>query len=389
MQIDKRRLQTIKRTLKHALAAIILVLSFAAPVAAGPFEDAGAALNRGDYATALRLIRPLADQGNANAQVNLGQMYVSGVGVPQDYVRAHMWFTLAAAQGEVHAQYDLGIMYENGQGVSQNYAEALKWYRKAADQGEAHAQYNLGIMYGKGQGVPQDYVRAHMWFNLSAAQGNQEAAKYRDIVAQKMTAPQIAEARKRGCTSPPKFDSQIQNYFCRLADGISCRISDYAELKKQYALGDLVREIEQLLKYDKDKPLIILRALSYVYLYAYFFYELKESEDVLQKGTTFIKVIEKATAPRFFSPRGRKVPENFKEAYDSFKKQVPVLEAAHPLVRFNLERADNYDLHAKIITDNTHQLDYLFSSIGASVPPAIFLLLHYMDTVVVPWNSES
>ena len=273
--------------------------------------------------------------------------------------------------------------------MAQDYAEAVKWYRLAADQGAPNAQSNLGLMYGKGQGVPQDYVRAHMWFNLSAAQGNQEAAKYRDIVAQKMTAPQIAEARKRGCTSPPKFDSQIQNYFCRLADGISCRISDYAELKKQYALGDLVREIEQLLKYDKDKPLIILRALSYVYLYAYFFYELKESEDVLQKGTTFIKVIEKATAPRFFSPRGRKVPENFKEAYDSFKKQVPVLEAAHPLVRFNLERADNYDLHAKIITDNTHQLDYLFSSIGASVPPAIFLLLHYMDTVVVPWNSES
>jgi TPR repeat protein len=150
----------MKRTLKHALAAIILVLSFAAPVAAGPFEDAAAALGRGDYATALRLIRPLADQGNANAQVNLGQMYVSGVGVPQDYVRAHMWFNLAAAQGEVHAQYDLGIMYENG------------------------------------QGVPQDYVRAQMWFNLSVAQGAQEAVKNRNIFAQRMTPAQIAEAQK-------------------------------------------------------------------------------------------------------------------------------------------------------------------------------------------------
>jgi hypothetical protein len=55
-------------TLKHAFAAIVLVLSFATPVAAGPFEDAVAAHGRGDYATALRLFRPLANQGNVKAQ---------------------------------------------------------------------------------------------------------------------------------------------------------------------------------------------------------------------------------------------------------------------------------------------------------------------------------
>jgi Sel1 repeat len=71
----------------------------AVPVTAGPFEDAVAAHGRGDYATALRLWRPLADQGNAHAQFNLGAMYANGQGVPQDYVRAHMWFNLSAAQG--------------------------------------------------------------------------------------------------------------------------------------------------------------------------------------------------------------------------------------------------------------------------------------------------
>ena len=89
----------MKLALKHAIAAILLMLSFAAPVAAGPFEDAVAAHGRGDYATALRLWRPLADQGNAHAQFNLGAMYANGQGVPQDYVRAHMWFNLSAAQG--------------------------------------------------------------------------------------------------------------------------------------------------------------------------------------------------------------------------------------------------------------------------------------------------
>jgi TPR repeat protein len=86
-------------TLKHVAAAIILVLGFAPPAAAGPLEDADAALKRRDYATAVRLNRPLAEQGNANAQYNLGTFYDNGLGVPQDKVRAYMWFSLSAAQG--------------------------------------------------------------------------------------------------------------------------------------------------------------------------------------------------------------------------------------------------------------------------------------------------
>jgi TPR repeat protein len=89
----------MKHTLKHAMAAVLLVLSFAEPLAAGPLDDADAALKRRDYANAVRLIRPLAEQGNANAQYNLGVFYDNGLGVPQDKVRAYMWFTLSAAQG--------------------------------------------------------------------------------------------------------------------------------------------------------------------------------------------------------------------------------------------------------------------------------------------------
>jgi TPR repeat protein len=86
-------------TSKHAVAAIILALSVAAPAAAGPLDDAEAAIKRRDYATAVRLVRPLAEQGDANAQYNLGVFYDNGLGVPQDKVRAYMWFTLSAAQG--------------------------------------------------------------------------------------------------------------------------------------------------------------------------------------------------------------------------------------------------------------------------------------------------
>ena len=85
------------------IAVLILMLSFAASGAAGPSEDADAAMKRHDYKTALRLIRPLAEQGDANAQYNLGVFYDNGLGVPQDRIRAYMWLNLAAMQGRDRA----------------------------------------------------------------------------------------------------------------------------------------------------------------------------------------------------------------------------------------------------------------------------------------------
>ena len=89
--------QTIN--LKLTVVAVVLASVFAAPVAAGPFEDAVDAHARGDYAKALRLIRPLANDGDAAAQFNLGLMYVAGHGVQQDSAAAAIWFRRAAEQG--------------------------------------------------------------------------------------------------------------------------------------------------------------------------------------------------------------------------------------------------------------------------------------------------
>ena len=95
---------------RHAAAAIILVLSFIVPVAAGPLEDGEAAYESGDYVTALRLFRPLANQGDARAQFSLGVIYNNGRGVAQDYVRAYMWLSLAAARGDQTAAEYLDIV---------------------------------------------------------------------------------------------------------------------------------------------------------------------------------------------------------------------------------------------------------------------------------------
>jgi hypothetical protein len=153
------------------------------------------AWDRGDFAIALREWTPLAEQGDAVAQYNLGQMYHNGDGVPQDYKTAVKWYTLAAEQGNADAQNNLGLMYDKGDGVPQDYKTAVKWYTLAAEQGDAYAQSNLGLMYANGDGVLQDYVYAHMWFNIAASSGHKNASKTRDIVAERMTPADISTAQ--------------------------------------------------------------------------------------------------------------------------------------------------------------------------------------------------
>ena len=130
-----------------------------------------AAGKNGDFETALREFKPLAEQGYAPAQYNLGVMYADGNGVEQDYKTAIKWYTLAAEQLDEYAQCNLGLMYENGTGVEQDYKRAAELYTLAAEQGVVEAQHNLGAMYYEGQGVSQDYKRAMEWFTLAAEQG--------------------------------------------------------------------------------------------------------------------------------------------------------------------------------------------------------------------------
>ena len=193
------------------LSGVILALMLRGGAVAGPLEDAWTAYKRGDFATALEIWRPRATQGVAFAQLNVGIMYYSGQGVPQDYGEAAKWYRLAAEQGDAIAQGNLGFMYYSGQGVPQDYGEAAKWYRLAAEQGNATAQSNLASMYFSGVGVPQDYVQAYMWVSLAASRfpptAKEElvqAARHRDIVASKMTPTQITLAQKQVREWKPK-----------------------------------------------------------------------------------------------------------------------------------------------------------------------------------------
>ena len=126
----------------------------------GDYQKGETAYSSGDYATAVREWKPLAKQGHAKSQ------------------------------------YNLGVMYRDGQGVTQDYKTAVKWYRLAAKQGHALSQGKLSVIYALGKGVIKDLVYAHMWGNIAATNRYKLGAKVRDSVAKKMTPSQIEEAQK-------------------------------------------------------------------------------------------------------------------------------------------------------------------------------------------------
>jgi clan AA aspartic protease (TIGR02281 family) len=86
-----------------------------------------------------------------------------GFNKPKDYAEAMRWFRKAAEQGDAQAQNEMGSMYMEGHGVPQDHAQAMRWFRKAAKQGLAEARDNIGYLYYHGLGVPQDCVVAAKW----------------------------------------------------------------------------------------------------------------------------------------------------------------------------------------------------------------------------------
>jgi TPR repeat protein len=213
-----------------SLIVLPLFLYVAAPVYADDFSDGVTAYDSGDYETALVAFKKAADKGNADAQYNLGFMYVSEQGVQRDYAEAMSWYKKSAAQGNVRAMvnlgrmyakaqgvpqdyrkaislyeeaaakdypdamYSLGVIYQTGIGAKQNFKQALAYFQAAAELGNASSQYYLGLMYFKGQGVSENLVEAMKWFILAGDYN--DAVFYRRYAEKRMSKEEIAEAQK-------------------------------------------------------------------------------------------------------------------------------------------------------------------------------------------------
>ncbi len=215
---------------RSTLLVFAVAMIFSSPGVAG-LPEGLEALKRGDYVTASKELRPVAERGDAEAQYRLGLMYefgkgfavdkaqsmawlgkaatqghasaelelgviyATGDGVPQDNVKAVEWFRKAAIQGNATAQYNLGLMYAKGSGVRKDDVQAIAWFRKAAEQGDLGSQFKLGVAYENGEGVSKDDILAYANYAIAARTGNKQYAEYRDDVAAKLNPSQLREAR--------------------------------------------------------------------------------------------------------------------------------------------------------------------------------------------------
>lgn len=171
-----------------ALAAFLAATIGAAAAMAGPLEDGEAAYQTRDYETALRLVRPLAEnEGDPKAQILMGKMYARGYGVAQDKAEALRWYTLAADQGDPDAIMNLGDQYQSGAVVSRDFDEAERLFRISAEQGHKMSQIRLVYLYVNGDFGADDALEAYAWTVVLESQGVSIGREMRGQVMAAMT----------------------------------------------------------------------------------------------------------------------------------------------------------------------------------------------------------
>ena len=202
--------------MKKLLLALALTGLVACSQPAG-YEEGMKARNRGDFVTALKVWRPLAEQGHAEAQYALGMMCFYGLGVQQSYTEAVTWYRLAAEQGYPKAQNHLGVMYLDGLEVARDHEEAVKLFRLAADQKFSIAVSNLGNMYEIGMVVKKNQIAAYALNSLAVAiDPNDENSRnsFDNIKKKKLSTAEIeaAEVLEREMEKPGNLLKALDAY---------------------------------------------------------------------------------------------------------------------------------------------------------------------------------
>jgi hypothetical protein len=170
---------------RYIICLLTLSLILSSGLQAKQREDQLSGSDQQGYAEAAQWLRMAVATGDANAQYNLGVLYMKGnEDVRQDYVESAKWFLLAAEQGYDQAPYNLGVFYAVGLGVKQDNSKSAKWFRLAAEKGHPKAQYNLGVIYKQGQGLRNDQAIAKEWFLKACENGDQDGCEeYRKMNA--------------------------------------------------------------------------------------------------------------------------------------------------------------------------------------------------------------
>lgn len=165
---------------------------------------------REDWPTAYREFKESALRGNGNAAVNLGNLYMRGLGVPQDYGQARAWYEKAALESNPIAEAKLGVLYYVGLGVEENRTRAAEWFQKAGDQGDAHSAMTLAEMYLVGDGVPLSRTEAYIWYTIASELGYREAEEPRIKLASEIPGAEINAALERVEVWRKSYDQQVE-----------------------------------------------------------------------------------------------------------------------------------------------------------------------------------
>lgn len=150
-----------------------------------------AAVESKQWREAFAQFEPLAKRGDPRAEINLGNLYMRGLGVEQDYAQAHAWYEKAARSGHPTGQAKLGMLYFLGLGLNEDHAEAARWFRKAAENGESGAAMALATMYEHGDGVERNPVEAYVWYTIATDLGKQDGLDQKTRLADELSPAQL------------------------------------------------------------------------------------------------------------------------------------------------------------------------------------------------------
>ncbi|QKM64324.1 hypothetical protein DCO17_03180 [Polynucleobacter tropicus] len=163
-------------------------------IACSDYRKARSAYEAGEYTKALHIFEQLSNAGDSQAQYDLSQMYLQGIGTNKNLEKGWVWMNRAANGGNVQAMLELAVRYQKSPSLENSEQMAFMWFQKAAMAGSAAGQYNLAHLYEDGNQTPVDLVQAYVWMVLSHNSGNPMAASEAKQLKAKLSPAELDKA---------------------------------------------------------------------------------------------------------------------------------------------------------------------------------------------------
>ena len=179
----------------HSITRLpLLLLVSAFLLACSDYQRARSAYEAGEYTKAFQIFERLSQAGDNQAQYDLSQMYLQGIGTPKNIEQGWVWLNRAAEQGNIQAMLELGVRYQASASLENGQEMAFLWFQKAAMAGSPVGQYNLAHFYESGKQAPVDLVKAYVWMTISNKSGNPAAASEMKAIKAKLSPDELASA---------------------------------------------------------------------------------------------------------------------------------------------------------------------------------------------------